>query len=1012
MIADNVVVTLPNPFDPSLRRIRPLSFTPGRSVGEAAVLSGLRIPEAIVLRNGQAAALDAILLPGDVVHVAPRLDDDFAKALGMVAVAVMAYYIGPAAAGWLGLAGDAAEVFGYVATMATITAGGMLINSVAGVPAISGSRYKEQSESPTYGWGAGQNTAQEGLAIPVIVGNVATWPQIINRWMYIDNNSGDQWLHTLLSVGNGTTNNVPTADDISIDGQPITILPEDSYEISTTDGGINPTGALTHHDKLHQLRVVNKELVTATLSQILLHCNGEDGSTDIIDDAVGVADDPDMTGDTEHVNAWTCQGDAHLNTAHPFIGTAALDLETTGSYIDCDEPLAMDIWTKDAWDFECRFRQDVLTDSAIIGQAWTGGTCDYFWGIFYKGGQLVFQQYRDCSGTYRVYFNVSAAVTLSVDTWHHIRVAREDTTIYLFVDGVRVGSGAHSVDPVTAASASVISTVGLAYYYNGSSHGEIYGNCEIDELRLYAYGNLYKLSGFTPPTNALANDGEQAFFTKGVVDSFTVIVQCPYGLYKANPDGSIENGQVGLWVSFRKVGATAWVRYFVDVWTASRNPVTRQFPFTPAAGRGKYEIRVSRLHWWNAEEFGYENLFQTTCYFMWVDEVLHESLTYPGLQTVAVSVKAQEKVSGRFPIFRVVSNRTQAVVPDYDGSGTRTVDLTNNANFAFDAFTNRVYGLGLDPQRFIEADWEDWKDWCDGLVDGNPRCRINMAFDERMDMDEAMQNVEMCGRARIVPRGTQISVIVDKPRTANGLFCPTNTTPGTNHTRGIRKKERSDAVWISFLDKDLDFGENTAKWFSSEYNGLTRVARINKIFMRGINNMDQALREAIFRGQKSESCKLANSFQTGIEGIQIIPGDVYNYAHIGSPHSFAGRIARGSSREETYAGTTVYLDREITLGSDVFSGDCILIVRDPDDTVRQFSVTGPFDSATMEVTLASTGTFHYLSPYAIVTASGGPFQFQTDTITRSKEKDVLVEGRQYVEASFYNSEFDGGGTPI
>lgn len=1023
MLRNNTIVTIENPFDVSTRRITPVPFMPGRTVGELVALSGMDHAQAVVVKNGQTTDdLSAVLLPGDMVHVCPRMHDDAAGSLAMIALAAVAFYVvGPAATGYLsgaGFSAGAASFWGSAAALATVTVGGMLLNGML-APAIPS--YGEQSESPTYGWSAGRNTASEGIAIPVIVGHEATWPQVINQWIEVDGD--DQWSHTLLCVGEGKTNNVPTSDDIKIDDQPITILPADSYSIATTDGGASPAAALANFEKLHQMRRVNKELVKATLSQALLHFNGTNGSTDIVDDGVGVADDPEATGDTEHVNAWTCHNTAALDTTHPFIGTAALNLETAGDYISCDEYLALDVWTRDAWDFEVRFRQDALTDGAIIGQQRIdAGGDSYYWGIFYTGGNIVFQQYKkDSSSVYSVYFNISAAASLSVDTWHHIRVARQtaysgDTfssaTIYLFLDGTLLGSGNHTTEPEEPPAGTWEQTVGKAQHYTGSSDSTVYGNCELDELRLYCYGHLYDLASYTPPANQLADDGEQAFFTKGKVDAFTITVQCPYGLYKSNPDGSLENGQVGLWVSYRKTGATNWVRYFVQVWTASRNPVTRQWTFTPDAGRGQYEVRVSRLTWWNAEAFGYETLFQTTCYLMWVDEILSEALTYPHLQLLGVSIKAQDKLSGTIPATKVISNRNSITVPNYNGAGTRTVNPTNNAHCAFDMLTNTVYGPGIDPTRIIQADWEAWADWCDGLVDGQIRCQINMAFDQTYNLDESLQNVENCGRAQVLPRGTQLTAVIDKPTSAGHLFCPENITPGTNKTSYLRQAERSDAVEITYNDKDENFTAQTARAVSDGYNSLTRVARVTKLNLRGINNADQARREAVLRQQISQATKRAVSLQSGLEGIPVTVGDVFDHAHGGNTRAFTGRLTRGADRSEQYTGSGVYLDREITLDSAIFSGNCMLIVRDPDDTIRQYTVTGPFDTATRSITLSASGTFNFLSPYMILRSSGEIYQYRVTSMRRSSQKDVAVEGSQYVASAYYHSDYDGGATPI
>ncbi len=143
----------------------------------------------------------------------------------------------------------------------------------------------------------------------MVYGNVVTYPQIINQWIEMDGQ--DQWSHTLLCVPlRARPTTPPPSEEITIDDQPISILDEDSYVVNSTDGGASPASSLTNFSQLHQLRGIGKECQFAKLSQILLHFNGANGSTAITDDGVGVANDPDRTGDEQYVNAWTARGDA------------------------------------------------------------------------------------------------------------------------------------------------------------------------------------------------------------------------------------------------------------------------------------------------------------------------------------------------------------------------------------------------------------------------------------------------------------------------------------------------------------------------------------------------------------------------------------------------------------------------------------------------------------------------------------------------------------------------------
>jgi hypothetical protein len=738
--------------------------------------------------------------------------------------------------------------------------------------------------------------------------------------------------------------------------------------------------------------------------------------------------------------------------------------------------MTMALWTVQDWEFECRFRQQTLTDSAIIGQTWTQvAVNDYNWGIFYNAdGYLVFQQWQKDLSSYTVYIDLKVEATLSADTWHHIRVARSGATVYIFLDGVLLGSDDFAIEPDYPAGSEItegtltigdiyyiVSTssnhfypgcadgavfvaseatdivdpdlhlvndtancvrsvsdglygqwVGLAHYYNsdGPSDGVRYGNCELDEMRLYFYGQLYDLSGYTPTTNPIADEGEQTHITKGSVDSFSVTVQCPYGLYYAKSSGGLDNVAVDLWVSYRKVGTTAWSRKLIWIWTTSRNPVTRQWTFTPAAGRGQYEIRVTRVQWeWELTQPA--ERFQTTCFLTSIDEILHEKLVYPHLQLVAISIKAQDKLSGRPPTIRVISNRNQITVPNYNGSGNRFVDPTNNAHACFDMFTNRLYSMGLSATRILQTEWQAWADWCDGVVAGNRRCQINMVFDGNYDMDKALQLVESCGRAKVIPRGTGISVIVEKPVSSTAQFNHANTVPGTNKVTWLRQAERSDGVEITYIDKDLNYTNKTVFAPGSEYHSLTRTPRITRLTLPGIKTNEQALREAIFKQQLSESITRAVTLQSGLEALPVTAGDVFDYNSVGNIMAFSGRLVRGAAREENYTGTTVYLDREITLDSATYSGNCILIVRDPSDVVGQHTVTGPFDVATRSLTVNTSATWDWLAPY-IVCRTNDVRQYKVHSISRNSQHDVLIDALQYVPAAYYHSNYDGGKVAI
>lgn len=906
---DNKVVKFLSPVDFTKRKVFTLNVA-GRTVSELIELFGIKNETAYVAINKQRVIdKNRIILPGELIHILDTPQGDGGKTIGMIGLSVLAMYASggisglATAAGW----GTAASTMaGSMAAMATMVSGSYVLNSIAS-PGKEGSG--APSGSPTYEWSANQNTAQEGLAIPVIYGNVATYPQIINRWIEVDNDENESWIHTLLCVGEGETNNLPTVNDVYVDDLALTGYPYNSYEFNTNYGRGDVSRSLEHFEWLHQMRYVGAELLTSTMCQILLHYNEEPGGDYLYDDGAGVGDYGDEVWDVEHYNTWTPHGAADTSDTHPFLGACNLDLTTYGSYISCDEYLAFDIWTRDTWQFETRFRQSTIGNSAIIGQRCIDSENNliHYWCIMHYDNALLFQQFarETTEDEYTLYFSCSADVTLTVDTWHHISVARtterngtewNGSTIYFFLDGVLISDVNSTTEPVEPPEDGTWSqNIGFSYRYTGSGISAEYAECELDETRFCIHTNLYDLDGFDVPVTEVTNDEEQRFYTKGDIDYFSITVKFPNGLYKYS-DGAYYDARTDFWISYRKIGSQAWYRYYAYAIACSTSKIVRQWQYAPSLGRGKYEIRIAML-----SQLDPNATYQRTCVFDNVDEVLNEDLYYPYLQLIGVSIKAQEKISNNLPQIRVISNR------DYINTykfGSKAIDLypaQNNARCAYDMLTNKVYGAGVSPLVIDYDEWVAWYRWCESYVYGTThRCRINTVFDETMTLDEAFQIVEACGRAQLMPKGSKIGVIVDRPSDAVHQFIPENCSPGSMSMRVLPTSERSDAVEITYFDKDTDFSQQMESHVSPDYYTLTRQPRVARYTMYGINTADQAKREAILRQQLSQSILMSATCQTGLEGMPVSRGDVYLFSMRGNKYSYSGRLNRGDTRASNW----------------------------------------------------------------------------------------------------------------
>jgi Concanavalin A-like lectin/glucanases superfamily len=998
------LVKIENPFEVSKKDIETLPIVLGLTVDDVVNRASLG-RNVIVIRNGNLCDdLRQPVFPNDIIHVIPKIGNDSVRTIATIALIVaVSYYAPGAGAALAGTGASAGSVAAWsgVFSFATLTAGGMLINSLM-PPAASGSGLSFNSgveESPTYGWNIDRNPAQEGLAIPVIYGYVRSLPQLINFYLEIDS-GGDQWVHMLLSIAEGLTNNVPTADDIYVGDELLSSIEESDYELYATDGSNSPdTGQLIKFDKLHQFRPLKKNL-TADHTANLLHFNGADASTTIVDESV-------------FDGTWECQGTADLSTAHPWGGTANLDLTNAATdylkYYQSEGYKNWDIFVVDIWDIELRFRQSALQNAGICGQhldlsAMTGYNYNMYWSIVYDnaGGNLIFQQFKEASGVYTVYFNITGTVSLSVDTWHHLRVARSGNTVYLFLDGTLVGSGAYSTQPEEHGFTGYwYQGIGRAYWYTTGpeAHTLTYAQAEIDEFQFKTNALIYDtLASFTPATGEAPSPELGVYgVTKGSVDELTFIIEASYGLYWVSAaDGSL--GTLGVYfdIMYRLQGTSTWTTQSVSVSGKTRNPVKEQFSITMPT-RGIYEFRVVRK---TPDYTG--SSWQARTWWTGLDEILDEFLSYPGLQLVSVSLMAQDEYNTTVPPIRVVNNRSSITVPTFNGASIMTVGPTNNGYAAYDMLTNDLYGGGVDPSRFEETDWQAWIDWCNGSVDGNPRCQFNMIMDAQYSMDEALQHVENTGRAKIVMRGTKISVAIEKPASASYLFSSGNIIQGSSKLAILPRSDRSDAVEISFKDKDNNFNDNKAFFPSAGYEALNRVPKIVRLTLPGINNYEQALREAIFRQQLSENIKRSMNLETGIEGIPVTVSDVVRFAQ----DVFGGRLAADS------AGGQIRIDQTIILDSATYSGNCKMWIKTTDDTILEGTVSGPFDEETNILSTSVSSAVSRFDNYMIGLADNTKYIYRLVSVTRSGQKRVAVTGLQYVESSFYHANYGAGTVAI
>lgn len=213
--------------------------------------------------------------------------------------------------------------------------------------------------------------------------------------------------------------------------------------------------------------------VDDTYTKSLLHFNGSDGSTTITD---------------ESGKTWTAYGNAQIDTAQSKFGGASGLFDGIGDYVQTSGHVDFNV-TKENFTIDMWIRRaNTSNDDFMFADATT------YRAMYILAGRTGIDtwnfSYRLTSESVNTVHSVTSSGPISADgNFHHIAVVRMTSTIFLFQDGVQVGSG--------SIGSSIIRDVTNIQIGSPSSSC----NGWIDEFR-FSKGIARWNGAFTPPTSA------------------------------------------------------------------------------------------------------------------------------------------------------------------------------------------------------------------------------------------------------------------------------------------------------------------------------------------------------------------------------------------------------------------------------------------------------------------------------------------------------------------------------
>lgn len=212
-------------------------------------------------------------------------------------------------------------------------------------------------------------------------------------------------------------------------------------------------------------------------TKLLLHCNGDDAATTIIDE-IG--------------NTVTAMGTAQLDTAQKKFGTASLLLDGNSDYAKVADSIDWSFgtgnFTLDLW-----FRPTVKdTDQFLFSQYVNDQN---LWYLAISAANKIQLTSTNGGVSTASYVSTAAIPAYAINTWWHLELARNGANVYMFVNGVSVG-----VTTNTAFTGGEFANLAADLMVGAHISGApVYTGGYMDEVRI-SKGIARHTADFTAPT--------------------------------------------------------------------------------------------------------------------------------------------------------------------------------------------------------------------------------------------------------------------------------------------------------------------------------------------------------------------------------------------------------------------------------------------------------------------------------------------------------------------------------
>jgi hypothetical protein len=244
--------------------------------------------------------------------------------------------------------------------------------------------------------------------------------------------------------------------------------------------------------------------------------------------------------------------------------------------------------------------------------------------------------------------------------------------------------------------------------------------------------------------------------------------------------------------------------------------------------------------------------------------------TYPNLAYVALTLKAQEGLSGN-PVITTILEGRKVWTP----SGVRYT--RNPAWIIYDVLTDTKDGVGI-PAAHIDLDsFETAAAYCDELVDGEPRYTLDYIIDSQRPAVDHLAAMLACFGGYFIPRD-KIELHIERSSTVYKELNPDNFVKGSFSWWQKSNDDSPNRITIEWIDPDNHY-EQTAAVFEWAEDIQARGLYEKSISLLGVTRSDQVGRMGKYMLETAKLVQNFCSFAVSTQDADIEAGEVVSLTY-------------------------------------------------------------------------------------------------------------------------------------